>query len=52
MVTMTDVIELTFEDQVALAVEHAIKQLPQSKLIDRDEIVDVLLDLRRRFTTS
>jgi hypothetical protein len=47
-----DVIEQTFEDQVALAVEHALRQLPQAKLIDRDEIVDVLLDLRRKFTTS
>lgn len=53
MAVMTDdVIEQTFEDQVALAVEHAIRELPSSKLVDRDQVVDVLLDLRRRFARS
>lgn len=37
---------------IAEAVEQALRDLPGSKLIDRDQVVDVLLDLRRRFTTS
>lgn len=29
------------------AVEYTITQLPQSKLLDRDEVHDLLLDLRQ-----
>lgn len=48
---MTDTLAPLASD-VAEAVEQALWELPTSKLIDRDQVVDVLLDLCRRFTTS
>jgi hypothetical protein len=49
---MTDTLPKPVEADIAEAVEQAIRDLPGSKLVDRDQVVDVLLDLRRRFTSS
>lgn len=52
MVTMTDTLAAPTADEIAEAVEQALRELPDSRLVDRDQVVDVLLDLRRKFTTS
>ena len=49
--SMTDTLAPT-EAEIAAAVEQALRDLPDSRLVDRDQVVDVLLDLRRRFTSS
>ena len=52
MSSMTDTLPKPVETEVAEVVEQALRDLPDSRLVDRDQVVDVLLDLRRRFTTS